>query len=40
MFCLTFNLFLGSSLSDLPRLERYKIRVGLGTDTGVGTSLS
>ncbi|WP_033944208.1 guanine deaminase, partial [Pseudomonas aeruginosa] len=39
-FCPTSNLFLGSGLFDLPKLERYKVKVGLGTDVGAGTSFS
>ncbi|MBB3104958.1 guanine deaminase [Azomonas macrocytogenes] len=39
-FCPTSNLFLGSGLFDLARLERHDVRVGLGTDIGGGTSFS
>lgn len=39
-FCPTSNLFLGSGLFDLARLESHGVRVGLGTDVGGGTSLS
>ncbi|MEH6652363.1 MAG: guanine deaminase [Motiliproteus sp.] len=39
-FCPTSNLFLGSGLFDLPKMESYKIKVGLGTDVGAGTSFS
>ncbi|MFQ5982120.1 MAG: guanine deaminase [Woeseiaceae bacterium] len=39
-FCPTSNLFLGSGLFDLRQAEDNKIRVGLGTDVGGGTSLS
>ncbi|PSJ41367.1 guanine deaminase [Zobellella endophytica] len=39
-FCPTSNLFLGSGLFDLPRMEEHRIRVGLGTDVGGGTSFS
>ena len=38
--CPTSNLFLGSGLFDLRRLRELRIRVGLGTDVGGGTSLS
>lgn len=38
--CPTSNLFLGSGLFDLPKLERFKVNVGLGTDIGAGTSFS
>lgn len=37
-FCPTSNLFLGSGLLDLERLEAHGVRVGLGTDIGAGTS--
>ena len=39
-FCPTSNLFLGSGLFDLPKAERHKVNVGLGTDVGGGTSFS
>lgn len=39
-FCPTSNLFLGSGLLDLPRLEAHGVNVGLGTDVGGGTSFS
>lgn len=39
-FCPTSNLFLGSGLFDLNRLEAHGVRVGLGTDVGAGTSFS
>jgi guanine deaminase len=39
-FCPTSNLFLGSGLFDLAAAEREKVRVGLATDVGAGTSLS
>lgn len=39
-FCPTSNLFLGSGLFDLARLESHSVRIGLGTDVGGGTSLS
>ncbi len=39
-FCPTSNLFLGSGLFDLPKMESYQIKVGLGTDVGAGTSFS
>lgn len=39
-FCPTSNLFLGSGLFDLEKLERHGVRVGLGTDVGAGTSFS
>lgn len=39
-FCPTSNLFLGSGLFDLNRLEQHGVRVGLGTDVGAGTSFS
>lgn len=39
-FCPTSNLFLGSGLFDLPKLEQHGVRVGLGTDVGAGTSFS
>ncbi|WP_160152640.1 guanine deaminase [Microbulbifer sp. ALW1] len=39
-FCPTSNLFLGSGLLDLDKLEEHGVRVGLGTDVGAGTSFS
>lgn len=39
-FCPTSNLFLGSGLFDLRSARDKKIKVGLGTDVGGGTSLS
>ncbi|MBT8067244.1 MAG: guanine deaminase [Gammaproteobacteria bacterium] len=39
-FCPTSNLFLGSGLFDLAAMRDARIRCGLGTDVGGGTSLS
>jgi guanine deaminase len=39
-FCPTSNLFLGSGLFDLSKMEAHGVRVGLGTDVGAGTSFS
>jgi guanine deaminase len=39
-FCPTSNLFLGSGLFGLNKLEAHGVRVGLGTDVGAGTSFS
>lgn len=39
-FCPTSNLFLGSGLFNLSKLEGFGVRVGLGTDVGAGTSFS
>lgn len=39
-FCPTSNLFLGSGLFDLEKVEGFGVRVGLGTDIGAGTSFS
>ena len=39
-FCPTSNLFLGSGLFDLQKLEQHGVRVSLGTDVGAGTSFS
>ena len=39
-FCPTSNLFLGSGLFDLEKVESFGVRVGLGTDVGAGTSFS
>ncbi|WP_417781522.1 guanine deaminase [Stutzerimonas xanthomarina] len=39
-FCPTSNLFLGSGLFDLEKVEGFGVRVGLGSDVGAGTSFS
>ncbi|MCO7227461.1 guanine deaminase [Pleionea sp. CnH1-48] len=39
-FCPTSNLFLGSGLFNLKKAKDNKIRVGMGTDIGAGTSFS
>ncbi len=39
-FCPTSNLFLGSGLFNLAQAEAKGVKVGLGTDTGAGTSFS
>jgi guanine deaminase len=39
-FCPTSNLFLGSGLFNLPKMEKFDINVGMGTDVGAGTSFS
>ncbi len=39
-FCPSANLFLGSGLFDLARMERHGVPVALGTDLGAGTSFS
>ncbi|PCI61405.1 MAG: guanine deaminase [Gammaproteobacteria bacterium] len=39
-FCPASNLFLGSGLFDLKQAEQHKIKVGLGTDIGAGTTFS
>ncbi len=39
-FCPSANLFLGSGLLDLARMQHHGIRVGMGTDIGAGTSCS
>lgn len=39
-FCPTSNLFLGSGLFNLAKAEDLKVRVGLATDIGAGTSFS
>ncbi|HEX6141205.1 MAG TPA: guanine deaminase [Geminicoccaceae bacterium] len=39
-FCPTSNLFIGSGLFDLARMDRAGVRVGLATDVGGGTSYS
>jgi len=38
--CPTSNLFLGSGLFNLEKIEKHNIRAGLGTDVGAGTSFS
>ena len=38
--CPTSNLFLGSGLFDLARMQGFGVRVSLGTDVGAGTSFS
>jgi guanine deaminase len=39
-FCPTSNLFLGSGLIDMNKLDDHKVNVGMGTDVGGGTSFS
>ena len=39
-FCPTSNLFLGSGLFDLAGRDRFKVKLGIGTDIGAGTSFS
>lgn len=39
-FCPSSNLFLGSGLFNLDAAHQHKIRVGMGTDVGAGTSFS
>jgi guanine deaminase len=39
-FCPTSNMFLGSGLFDLAQADRHRVRIGIGTDIGAGTSLS
>ena len=39
-FCPTSNLFLGSGLFNLARIDGFGIKVGVGTDVGAGTSFS
>ncbi len=39
-FCPTSNLFLGSGLFNLAEAERQKVKVGMATDIGAGTSFS
>jgi len=39
-FCPTSNLFLGSGLFDIAAAYRHRVRIGLGTDVGGGTSFS
>lgn len=38
--CPTSNLFLGSGLFDLAACDAHRMRIGLGTDVGAGTSFS
>ena len=38
--CPTSNLFLGSGLFDMEKLQQHKVSVSLGTDVGAGTSFS
>ncbi|WP_158969355.1 guanine deaminase [Paraglaciecola sp. L3A3] len=38
--CPTSNLFLGSGLFNLKSCEQHKVKVGMGTDVGAGTSFS
>lgn len=38
--CPTSNLFLGSGLFDMAKLQSFGVRIGLGTDIGAGTSFS
>ncbi|HUO21919.1 MAG TPA: guanine deaminase [Caulobacteraceae bacterium] len=39
-FCPTSNLFLGSGLFDLNKALSHRVKVGMGTDVGAGTSFS
>ncbi|MEX2940507.1 guanine deaminase [Serratia fonticola] len=39
-FCPTSNLYLGSGLFNLPNAWRKKVRVGMGTDIGAGTTFN
>jgi guanine deaminase len=39
-FCPTSNLFLGSGLFRLPACWQHKVRMGIGTDVGAGTTFS
>lgn len=39
-FCPTSNLYLGSGLFNLPEAWRRKVKVGVGTDIGAGTSFN
>lgn len=39
-FCPSSNLFLGSGLLDLPRLDSFGVNMGIGSDVGGGTHLS
>ncbi|GAB3482152.1 guanine deaminase [Marinomonas epiphytica] len=39
-FCPTSNLFIGSGLFNLKKVEEHKVNIGFGTDVGGGTSFS
>lgn len=39
-FCPTSNLFLGSGLFNLQRCQQQRVRIGIGTDVGAGTTFS
>jgi guanine deaminase len=39
-FCPTSNRFLGSGLFDLAAADRHRVKIGIGTDIGAGTTLS
>lgn len=39
-FCPTSNLFLGSGLFNIQAAQKHRVRVGMGTDVGAGTSFS
>lgn len=39
-FCPTSNLFLGSGLFNLRKAHQHRVKVGMGTDVGAGTSFS
>jgi guanine deaminase len=39
-FCPTSNLFLGSGLFDLELADRHRVKLGIGSDVGAGTSFS
>jgi guanine deaminase len=39
-FCPTSNLFLGSGLFNLAQADRHRVKLGIGTDIGAGTSVS
>lgn len=39
-FCPTSNLFLGSGLFDLARIDAHQVKTGIGSDIGAGTSFS
>ena len=39
-FCPTSNLFLGSGLFRLPACWQHRVRMGIGTDVGAGTTFS